>query len=411
MLRPLFLLACVFLAAAPVGWGAHAFTVMVYNVENLTGADGRSTFSDYRPARYSRAHLLTKMRNIARVAQQFDEGRGPDVILFQELERDFGNEQYTFDHEGMLRRYRDTRIEDMLGLLYSSEISKLPVEALLLKMFHDMGMTGYRVAAADDAVLPDARRHITHLNVVFTRFPIGAVRTYPLPGAPAIMEVQVEVEGYPLYLFNNHWRTDAGDSGAEALRMAGARILRARLDEILGVNPNADIIVAGDFNCFYDQKLRYQWERTALQDTLRVRGDELLLRNSASYLYNLWYELPSADRGSELAGEAWSTFMQMIVSRGLYDFRGIQYVDNSFSVAAFEGLNASPSGEPIPWNFYGIGSGFSKHFPICARFVTVRNNRPDQFLKLPVTASAPTTSSGKPKVTGSIFRSSVVSDN
>ena len=34
-----------------------------------------------------------------------------------------------------------------------------------------------------------------------------------------VMEVQVEVEGYPLYLFNNHWRTDAGDSGAEARRL------------------------------------------------------------------------------------------------------------------------------------------------------------------------------------------------
>ncbi len=385
-MRLLWILCALLLLAAPA-WGAKAFTVMVYNVENLTGADGRSRSDDYRQARYSRAHLVTKLRNIAKVVQQFEEGRGPDIILFQELERDFRNEQYTYDHDGMLRRYADTTIEEMLANKDSLEIARMPVEAMLLKTLHDRGMRGYRVAAADDAVMTDARRYITHLNVVFTRFPIGAIRTYSLPGAPAIVEVQVEVEGYPLYLFNNHWKDDPANKHAEQQRIEGARVLRTRLDEILGVNPNADILVAGDFNCFFDQKLRYKWARTALQDILRVRGDELLLRNSPAFLYNLWYELPPAERGSELQGESWSTFMQMMVSRGLYDFRGIQYVDNSFGIGAYVGLNANEKGEPVAWSFRGLGAGYSNHFPVYARFVTVRNNRPDQYLRLPATVS------------------------
>ena len=404
----------IFLALLLVAAGqlpAKSFTVLVYNVENLTGADGRTKSNDYRPARYSRSHLLTKMNNIARVLQQFEEGRGPDIILFQEFERDFRNENYTYDHEGMLRRYANQTIEEMLGNPHNLEIAQMPVEALLLKTLSDRGLRGYRVAASDDAILGDNRRYITHLNVVFTRFPIGAVRTYPLPSAPAIMEVQVEIEGYPLYLFNNHWKDDAHDKGAEALRMAGARTLRARLDEIMSVNPNADILVAGDFNCFFDQKLRFRWARTALQDVLKVRGDELLLRNSPTYLYNLWYELPPSRRGSELLGDSWSTFMQMILSRGLYDFRGVQYVDNSFGVAAFDDLNATPEGEPIPWSFRGRGSGFSKHFPLYARFVTVRNNRPDQYIRLPNTSfSVPELQ--KERKTGNGFSfSSIVTGN
>lgn len=355
---------------------------MVYNLDNMTGVDGHTTSPEYLPVRYTRAHLLTKMNNVAKVMQQFDEGRGPDVILFQEFERDFKSSQYVYDYEGMLRRYEGTRVEDMLGNPYSEDIAKIPIEGWLLKIFHDRGLRGYRVASADDAVLPDARRAVTHLNAVFTRFPIGAIRTYPIPGAPAICEVQIEVEGYPLYLFNNDWKENPGDRRAEDMRCSAAAILRKRLNEIFSVNPNADVIIAGDFNCFYDEKIRYQWREAALHDVLRVRGDELLLRSGTADLYNLWFEVPPGVRGSEVYADEWATFMQMMVSRGLYDFRGIQYVDNSFGVAAFEGLNVTSDGLPFAWNFQGAGHGFSSHFPLYARFTTVRNNRMDMFLKL-----------------------------
>lgn len=379
--RYILLVLGLMVATCP-SWASRAFTVLVYNLENLTGVDGHTASFDYRPARYTRAHLLTKMNNVAKVMQQFEEGKGPDIILFQEFERDFRNEQYVYDYAGMLKRYADTRIEDMLGNTFSRDIAKIPIEGLLLKTFHDRGLRGYNVASADDAVLPDARRYITYLNVVFTRFPIGAIRTYPLPGAPATLEVQIEVEGYPLYIFNIQWPDGPTDFQAERQRIGAAETLRSRIDEILSVNPNADIIIGGDFNSFYDQKLRFQWNRTALQDVLRVRGDELLLRGNSVDLYNLWYEVPPRARGSEVYSDAWGTFMQMIVSRGLYDFRGIQYVDNSFGVAAFDQLNATSDGHPFAWNFHGIGQGYSNHFPLFANFITVRNNRTDQFLRL-----------------------------
>jgi len=73
----------------------------------------------------------------------------------------------------------------------------------------------------------------------------------------------------------------------------------------------------------------------------------------------------------------------MLVSRGLYDFRGVQYVDGSFGVGEFDGLNADDRGEPIGWDYSGPnGSGGSLHFPIYAKFITVRKNRPDIYLNL-----------------------------
>ena len=379
-MRSLFILSLALVLVAPAF--AAPFTVLVYNVENLTAADGHTLSEDYGPARYSRDHLLTKLNNIARVVAQFDEGRGPDIILFQEIERDFQKDQYLFDHAGMLHHYEDMAIEDMLGRSFDPEIARIPVEGLLLKTFYDRGLRGYRVAAADDAIQSKERRHIAHLNIVFTRFPIGEVRSYLVPDMPALLEVQVEVSGYPLYLFNNHWKGDAMGASAEEARVAAAHVLRDRVNEIFSVNPNADLIIAGDFNCFYNQGPRFHFDKTALTEVLGSQGDKRALRSTAD-LYNLWYELPSSHRGSEIYHGVWSTFMQMLVSRGLYDFRGVQYVDNSFAVGEFPDLNADENGEPIGWSFRGIaGSGYSVHFPLYAKFITVRNNRPDVFLKV-----------------------------
>lgn len=373
-----FLVWLSFATAAP----AREFTVLVYNVENLAAADGRTLSDDYRPKLYSRTHLMTKLNNIAKICAMFEEGNGPDIILFQEIERDINSDQYTFDHQGMLRAFEDTRIEEMLGVRYNSEIARMPVEALLLKTLADRGMKGYRVAAADDAMAPGPRRGISHINVVFSRFVIGSVQTYLMEDAPAILEVQVEIEGKPLYLFNNHWKFGVDNRLAERSRMTAAELVRERVDEIFSINPSADIIIAGDLNCFHDQKLRYGWSRTAVNDVLKTVPEERLLRGTRADLYNLWYELPETQRGSGLVDGSWTTFMQMIISKGLYDFNGVQYIDDSFEVAAFAGVNVNAEGRPYRWSFKGAGHGFSANFPLAARFRTVRANRTDQFVDL-----------------------------
>jgi len=61
----------------------------------------------------------------------------------------------------------------------------------------------------------------------------------------------------------------------------------------------------------------------------------------------------------------------------------VQYVDNSFTVARFPGLNADGDGLPLRWTFEGsAGAGFSDHFPIAARFDTVTDGRRDRYLAL-----------------------------
>jgi hypothetical protein len=363
---------------------ARPFLVVAYNVEHLFDVDGQANIDDYKPDKYTRRHALTKLQNAATLIARFENGRGPDVLILSELEADLTPSPMPPNYEALLARYAGIKLEDMLGSKFTPEIADLPAEVLLAKALVDRGITDYRLVVAENTNTANGGRRLEHKNAVFTRFPVKAARSHPTRDARAILEVLVEVDGTPLYVFSNHWKSGASDPGTEESRVANARTLRARVDEILREDPNADIILGGDFNSQYNHKQRYpQMKVTGLNDVLGSQGNELAVRGKQRDLYNLWYELPPAERGSDTFRGEWGTLMHLIVSRGLYDYRGVQYVDNSFAVAKFPGLNVDLTGMPVRWSGNGqTGSGFSDHFPISARFTTVKDGRADRWIAL-----------------------------
>lgn len=371
-----------------LGWATFAqarpFIVLVYNVENLFDADSKAMFGDYQPARYSRQHVLTKLQNVAEVVSRFENGNGPDIILFQELEVDLTDGEKVPDYEEILQHYKGTTISAMLGEGFDEEVADLPSEALLVKAMADRGLTGYHVVRGENVRGEGSKRALAQKCAVFTRFPVIKAISHPTFSARAIQEVQVDVDGATLYLFNNHWKSGASNVKTEKVRVANAQTLRTRLDEIFKDDPNADVILGGDFNSQYNQKVRYKkMKPTGLNDVLGSQGNELVIRGKRRDLYNLWFELPHEDRGSDTYRGEWGTLMQMMITRGLYDFSGVQYVDNSFGVAKIEGLNIDDKGLPIRWSFDGAkGRGFSDHFPIFAKFITVSDDRPDRYISL-----------------------------
>ncbi|MDB6170370.1 MAG: Endonuclease/exonuclease/phosphatase [Verrucomicrobia bacterium] len=376
------LLAWLVLMTAAAVLRARPFTVMAYNVENLVDADGKAVFEDYQPAHYTRAHVLTKVRNVARVLARIDAGKGPDIILFAEIEADLTPSAAPFDYDALLRRHAGETIGEMLGAGFNPEIADLPAEALLLKACADQGLTGYHVVAREAATEPGGRPQAQKC-VIFSRFPVKAVRLLPTPVARPILEAEVEVEGATLYLFDNHWKSGASDPAMERVRIRNARTLRDRIDEILRADPHADIILGGDFNSQYNQADRYAktMTHTGLNGILGSQGDETAVRGSEHGLYNLWFDLPASQRASDTFRGEWGTLVQLIVSRGLLDFHGVQYVEGSLAVAKFPGLNMDAAGLPLRWSFEGPGgAGFSDHFPIYARFTTVKDNDPDRYL-------------------------------
>ncbi|MBE2214517.1 MAG: hypothetical protein IAE82_11655 [Opitutaceae bacterium] len=372
-------LSCVATLVAP----ARVFTVAVYNVENLFDIDGVSLFDEYQPETYGPQHLARKLENISRVLQRFNGGDGPDIAILSEIEADQTPDTTVDDVDAFLKKYARTKARTLLTGKdrLTPELVGVPAHVWLLKQLRDDRLSPYRAAVGRWRQDPTGHT-VAQTTVVLTRFPIVEQRTHDTDGARGILEVVLEVDGHRLHVFNNHWKSGAGDPATEPVRLGNAQVLRDRLDEILRADPNADVILGGDFNSQYNQKQRYpQMPRTAMNDVLRSQGDELALQMPGGPdLYNLWFELPNDRRGSDVFRDEWGTLIQMLVTRGLYDFNGIQYLDNTFAVGAFPGLNADEtSRRPVRWQFAGGGSGFSDHFPVFAMFRTVEDGRRDEW--------------------------------
>ncbi len=376
---------------------AREFTVVTYNVENLFDADGKAAFDDYKETgednAYSPAKLLVKLQNIGKVLKTFNDGTGPEVVAFNEFEMDFTPDSQVADPAVFLEKYKTLTVEQMLTTNLDDEIRGLPVEALLLKYLTDQSMTGYQVAIGRDE--PDLETLETddrsvhrkaHKNAVFSKFPIKDVKSHSTPDARDILEATLDVDGHPFVVFVNHWKSRASDLNAEQTRRLNAQTLRGRLDAILAENPSADILIAGDFNSQYNQtKANPHLGKTGLNDVLGSQGDEATTAAATGFsLYNLWHELPPEKRYSDSYDGKWGTLMQNMITPGLYDHSGVQYVDGSFRVVILDELNTVGVLDlPRRWTNFGEGAGTSDHFPIAARFRTVDEGDTAKRLELP----------------------------
>ncbi len=363
--------------------GAREFTVVVYNVENLFDLDGVALYREYEQdcrGPYGLEPLLGKLEAIRRTLAAFNDGAGPEVVLFQEFELDrtpYG----TPDAEGLLGA---TRGRPLRAVLEQEPWGRdLPAELLLLKYLDDHGMGGYHVAAPDPGRMES---HPPHHNVVFSRFPVRYVRQRALHEARDLLEVGLDIDGHTFIVLNNHWKSGASDPLTEPIRVQNARVVRARLDALLLENPQADILVAGDLNSHYNQRaVLPEAPETGVNCVLGAHGSEsrMTAGGAAAGLYNLWFELPAEERGSEVWRGRWGTLMQMLVTPGLYDRRGIQYVDNSFGRLMVPGFNVETRWRrPVAWSNYGGGGGVSDHLPVHARFRVLPGAGEDGWMEL-----------------------------
>jgi endonuclease/exonuclease/phosphatase family metal-dependent hydrolase len=355
---------------------SKTYTYVSYNVENLFDADGIAVFDDYKTTdrdgapQYTKEDVLTKIQHAVQVLKEFNDGKGPDIVAFVELESDFtpGDEMSA---SAFLKKYQQTTLSKMLGEDFNDEIANLPSQLLLLKGMSDAGLWKYELAVGKSELNGRGEPNNVQKAVTYSRFPILNEKTKILPvqRARPILETWIEIEGEELVVFNNHWKSGAGSAKMEEIRLLNAEVLRRRLNELLSVNPAQDIIISGDFNSDYNQKYRYGFDKTAINDVLRSTGDEQKVANGNSKeVFNLWYELPVNKRGSDTYRGKWGTLMQIMISSGMYDNQGLQYIDNSFAVGDMGFNTYSASGEPKRWNSAYSGSGYSDHLPVYMQF-------------------------------------------
>ena len=362
---------------------SRTFTVMAYNVENLMDIDRVAPYDEYAevpgdPNSYSPGKLLKKLKTISKVLKSVDNGAGPDVVILNELEVDHTPESAVTDMMEFLRKHAGTTYEEMLTTGLSDELRGLPVEAWLLKALQDEGLLGYTILVGE--VPAGAAEHETAIKVgILTRFPCLDRRTHPTDRARGILEAKLDVDGHPVIVLGNHWKSGAGNPAMENVRLGNAKTLRDRLNQIFQENPRADVIIGGDFNTQYNQGQRYPFmSKTALQDVLGSQGDAgIFSKSDGADLYNLWFELPPEKRFSDEFGGEWGTLIQLLVSRGLGDGKGVDYVPATFTQIRIPDVNAQGALElPWRWTNYGPGWGASDHFPVVAKFAVAAGAAP-----------------------------------
>jgi len=320
-------------------------TLMTYNVENLFDDvhDG-SEYREFDPnaGTWSAEFFKIRVDSIAEVVRKALPG-GADILLLQEVENE-------------------------------NALSKLVTDGL-------RGM-GY----AWKAFVP--KRGLSANVAIVSRFPIAQVRTHavgPWKGATPlrdVVEADIVIAGRTLIVLDNHWKAKTeGARVTEPYRRNAAGVLARRIKEILALDPEADIIAAGDMNESLDELDRVggKYQTALVPETERAAAADprqsIFLSSTASglgvvgnrcVLYDPWYEIEDSRRGSYFYQGDWLTVDHMLLSPGLFDPHGFSYHPRSFGPVRSSFL-LSDKGFPKAWSSLTKDRGYSDHLPLLIR--------------------------------------------
>lgn len=332
-------------------------TVGSYNIENMWDDNDSNGvhYDDYAKATsnwYDDKIYLSKARTVAKAIAL---AGAPDILALQEIES---------------------------GLNTSRSLEILKPELAKL---------GYRYFALGRQ---QDENPVAVTTALVSKFPI--VQSFNLPfvykddaADPALAEelagssrdphvTEIAVGGRILRVYSAHWKSKrSGDEIGDRMRLFTGQLIKADMDAARKASPLLDMVVLGDFNTDYTDN--------AVVEGLRSTGDEtrMLQSTPSENLYNLWFELPEADRCSYSFNGYRTCIDNVLVNDALFDDVGFQLVDNSFRVVGHTGLPReillNADGTPLraqltksklgntpetPLVTKHLGLGYSDHLPL-----------------------------------------------
>ena len=317
---------------------ATTFKVASYNVENLFDDLRNGTeYDDYIPGKHNWTSRMVeiKLNQLAEVICDLDA----DIVALQEVENDAILQRL----QKRLRR---------VGCPY-------PYRAVTQKK-----KTAIQVA-------------------LLSRFPIVNRRELRVNYSERdrnILEATVMIEGHPLTIFVNHWKSKSR-SGTESRRIRYAKALMKRINAL---PKGREYLITGDLNSHYDEyrvlskRLDDSGGRTGVNHILKtIKNGELIteqeiLQDRSGSHYNLWLELSPAKRWSHKYYGRRGSIDHILLPQSLFDGKGIDYVNNSFAVFKAPYL-FTKEGWIRQWEYQNgkhKGKGYSDHLPIYAVFST-----------------------------------------
>jgi endonuclease/exonuclease/phosphatase family metal-dependent hydrolase len=319
-----------------------------WNVENFYDDEDDPKIDDKMEDWFGRhpEEFRTKVEHLAAALLLMNDGRGPDIMSLYEVEserclqalRDALNERLGKDGKGVLKYEHILFVPDRTGRHFAPGI-------------------------------------ITRLNV-------EADRTHKFAKHPngRTLEGHITANGCDLVVLAAHWTSRVehnGKSGEEhanaARRMSYARDCYGRFRAILTDNPEADVILCGDFNDeFTDASIQQGLHAAAIIDEAR----NALAEPHPLALFANWPA--SADPPGTIYGRGrWSIFDHICVSRGMLDDKGWSWIEGSATIFAAGQMRVSGRhGEPFRFgDAKSKEHGYSDHFPVTVRFAVKGNDR------------------------------------
>ena len=261
--------------------------IVFYNVENLfdTTDDSATRDEEYLPSSmkgWSVSRYWEKLDHIFKTLIAAGEWEPPALVGLCEVEN--------------------------RSVLYDL-VSRTPIRKLEYQIIHENSpdMRGIDVALL---YRPDRFRPLSH-EFMRIRFPFD-----PHSRTRDVLYVKGTVfKKDTVHIFVNHWPSRAGGQEESApKRMHVAKTIRAKTDSILGTNPQALIIITGDFN---DEP----GDESIVHGLLATTDTADL---SPQALINTMYPYLDEDTGTEKHQGHWNLLDQFIVSSALFRGSGLK---------------------------------------------------------------------------------------
>jgi endonuclease/exonuclease/phosphatase family metal-dependent hydrolase len=325
----------LFLSLLPLFLNAIQIKIASYNVENLFDMVNNGTEYDaYIPNRHNwkRSTLKKKLLNISEVICDINA----DIIGLQEVE-----------NENALKLLQKS-LRDV-GCHYGfSAITHKPKSAIQVALLSKLPIKNIKEIVVN--------RKLSNRN---------------------ILEVKLLIEGNPLYIFVNHWRSK---QAPESKRIRSARALKNRLEQL---PKGLEYILLGDFNSDYDEYREMEPKhndtggKTGINHTLKtvLNGKivrEEVMKGKSRLHYNLWLELPNFQRWSHNFYGNRQGLDAILLPYTMFNGKGIDYVNDTFNVVKASYL-FHKKGYIHRWQYKRnrhLGKGYSDHLPIVATFST-----------------------------------------
>jgi predicted extracellular nuclease len=312
------------------------FKAAFWNVENLFDTTNAALVQDddFSPTgkyNWTEEKLVKKLKDLSRVVHDLDEGNDLAILGLAEIE-----------NKDILYRLNNHFIKRGFKIVHKESPDERGIDCALLY---------------DPSKLMLKNRHFLPI------FLAGDEKTRD------IVEAEFSVVGgnddKTLFVFINHWPSRwGGQKETDPLRRTTARTLRKRIDHILVKNPQADILIMGDFNDYPDDPSLYEVLRARSAGPQSYPGD---------LINTLWSLHKNPDAGTYMYRGKWTVLDQIIISEGMRDKKNFDWIFES-SEAFKPNYLIEKEGKNKGWPFRtyrGIKyqGGYSDHLPVFCNII------------------------------------------